>query len=278
MSSSTTPYCAPRTLPSSSDPGRLAGKVVACTGGGSGIGYAVVEALVAEGARVAVLEIDRGKCDHLAGLGDAVAPIRGDARSAAGNEALVADALDRWGSLDVAITFVGVFDFYTRLLDIGAHEFDAAFDEVFGLNVRSPLLTARAALPALRQSRGSFILTLSSSSFYPGRGGVLYVGSKFALRGVVAELAHEEAPAVRVNAVAPGGTAATDLRGPRSLGLDDRRLADRPGRDDELRARNPLGLVLTGVDHAGAYVFLASDESVGMTGEILRSDGGLGAR
>jgi NAD(P)-dependent dehydrogenase (short-subunit alcohol dehydrogenase family) len=273
-----TPCCAPRTLPSSSEPGRLAGKVVACTGGGSGIGRAVVEAFVAEGARVAILELDREKCGHLAGLGDAVAPVYGDARSAAANEELAVTALERWGTLDVAVTFVGVFDFYTRLLDIDAGDFDAAFDEVFDLNVRSPLLTARAALPGLRASKGSLILTLSSSSFYPGRGGALYVGSKFALRGVVVQLAHEEAPDVRVNGVAPGGTVATDLRGPRSLGMDDRRLADRPGRDQELRARNPLGVALTGSDHAGAYVFLASDESLGLTGEILRSDGGLGAR
>ena len=173
---------------------------------------------------------------------------------------------------------MGVFDVYTALADLPADRFDAAFAEVFDVNVKSPMLTARAALPALRESRGSFVLTLSSSSFYAGRGGALYVSSKFALRGLVTQLAHELAPDVRVNGVAPGGTLGTDLRGLRALGLADDRLADRPGRAEQLRARTPLQVALTPVDHAGAYVFLVSDRSRGMTGEILRSDGGLGVR
>jgi NAD(P)-dependent dehydrogenase (short-subunit alcohol dehydrogenase family) len=256
----------------------LSGKVVACTGGGSGIGRAAVAALVAEGARVAVLEIDTGKCNSLSDLGDSVVAVRGDATTQADNESLVAVATERWGRLDAAVTFVGVFDLYTPLSEIPDDRFDAVFDEVFDLNVKSPLLTARAALPALRAARGSIIFTLSSSSFYAGRGGPLYVGSKFALRGLVIQLAHELAPDVRVNGVAPGGTVATDLRGPRSLGLDGERLDDRPGRAEELQARAPLRVALTGADHAGAYVFLASDASRGMTGEIVRSDGGLGVR
>jgi NAD(P)-dependent dehydrogenase (short-subunit alcohol dehydrogenase family) len=140
------------------------------------------------------------------------------------------------------------------------------------------MLTARAAAPALAAARGSLVVTLSTSSSYVGRGGPLYVASKHALLGVVRQLAHELAPEVRVNGVAPGGTLATDLRGPRSLGLADRRLADRPGREDELRARTPLQVALRPEDHAGAYVFLASDEACGMTGEVLRSDGGIGVR
>ena len=71
----------------------------------------------------------------------------------------------------------------------------------------------RAAEKELRQTKGSIVVTGSSSSFYPGRGGILYVSSKFALRGVVVQLAHELAPDIRVNGVAPGGTIGTDLRG-----------------------------------------------------------------
>ncbi|MGH9059093.1 MAG: SDR family oxidoreductase, partial [Acidimicrobiales bacterium] len=111
-----------------------------------------------------------------------------------------------------------------------------------------------------------------------GRGGTLYVASKFGLRGVVTQLAHEVAPEVRVNGVAPGGTLATDLRGPRSLGRFDERLSDRPGREEALRERTPLQVAMTAADHAGAYVFLASAAAAGMTGEIIRSDGGLGVR
>jgi len=254
----------------------LDGKTVVCTGGGSGIGRAAVEAFVAEGARVAVLELDGAKCEALTDLG--VIAVKGDATSPGDNHALVDAALDRWGRIDACATFVGVFDLYTPLLDIEDDRLEAAFDEVFHVNVLSPLLTARAAAPALRATGGSLVLTLSSSSFYAGRGGPLYVGSKFALRGVVTQLAHELAPEVRVNGVAPGGTLATDLRGPAALGLAGERLADRPGREEQLKARTPLHVALTGADHAGAYVYLVSDRSRGVTGEIIRSDGGLNVR
>jgi 2,3-dihydroxy-2,3-dihydrophenylpropionate dehydrogenase len=256
----------------------LSGKVVVCTGGGSGIGRAGVAAFVGERARVAVLELDPAKCAALSDFGDSVVAVPGDATRREDNESVVAVAIERWGRVDVAVTFVGVFDLYTPLSEIPDDRFDAAFDEVFGLNVKSPLLTVRAAMDALREARGSIILTLSSSSFYAGRGGPLYVGSKFALRGLVVQLAHELAPDVRVNGVAPGGTVSTDLRGPRSLGLDGHRLDDHPDRAEQLEARTPLRVALSGADHAGAYVFLASDASRGMTGEVLRSDGGLGVR
>jgi NAD(P)-dependent dehydrogenase (short-subunit alcohol dehydrogenase family) len=256
--------------------GALDGRVVVCTGGGSGIGRAAVDAFVAAGAQVAVLERDQAKCDALTGEG--VLAVAGDATSAADNDRLVQQALGRWNRVDAAVTFVGVFDLYTPLADIADDRFDAAFDEIYALNVRSPLLTARAALPALRASGGSIVFTLSSSSFYAGRGGTLYVSSKFALRGAVVQLARELAPDVRVNGVAPGGTVGTDLRGPRSLGLSEHRLDDRPGRVEQLQERTPLHVALTAADHAASYVFLLSDQARGMTGEILRSDGGLGVR
>ncbi len=122
------------------------------------------------------------------------------------------------------------------------------------------------------------MLTCSTSGFYPGRGGVLYVASKFAVRGLVVALAHELAPDVRVNGVAPGGTVGTDLRGPAALGLDDESLGDRPGREAELRARTPLQVALTPADHAESYVFLASDRSRGITGTFLHPDGGIGVK
>jgi 2,3-dihydroxy-2,3-dihydrophenylpropionate dehydrogenase len=256
----------------------LHGKAAAVVGGGSGIGRAVVEAFLAAGASVAVLERDPAKCAALRRLGPDVAVVEGDARSPADTAAVVGAARRPGGHLDVAAGFVGVFDLYTPLRDIPDDRLDAAFDEVFGLNVKTSLVLARAALPALREGRGCLLLTLSSSSFYPGRGGTLYVASKFALRGVVCQLAHEEAPHVRVNGVAPGGTVGTDLRGAASLGLDGTRLDDRPGRREQLEARTPLHVALGPADHAGAYVYLASDAARGVTGEVIRSDGGLGAR
>jgi phthalate 3,4-cis-dihydrodiol dehydrogenase len=256
----------------------LGQRVAAVTGGGSGIGRAVVDALLEQGASVGVLERDAGKAEALRRLDAGIVVVQDDARSAAANDQLAGQLLERWGRIDVAMTFVGIFDLYTRLEDLPKDQVEPAFDEIFSVNVKSVLLTARAVTPALRASRGSFVVTLSSSSFYPGRGGILYVASKFALRGVVLQLAHELAPDVRVNGVAPGGTLDTDLRGPSVLDLQDERLDDRPGRREELVRRTPLRMALTGADHVGAYLYLASGMARGLTGEIIRSDGGLGVR
>ncbi len=185
---------------------------------------------------------------------------------------------DAFGGLDVLVNCVGIFDFYRGLADIDDDQFDAAFDEMFAVNVKSQLVCVRAALPELRRASGSVVLTVSTSGFYPGRGGVLYVASKFAVRGCVIALAHELAPEVRVNGVAPGGTLGTELTGPRSLGLADRVLDAAPGREEDLRRRTPLQVALTGQDHAGSYVFLASDRARGITGTVVHSDGGVGVK
>jgi NAD(P)-dependent dehydrogenase (short-subunit alcohol dehydrogenase family) len=107
---------------------------------------------------------------------------------------------------------------------------------------------------------------------------VLYVSSKFAVRGLVTALAHELAPEIRVNGVAPGGTLNTDLRGLASLGLGDRSLGAIPGREAELAGRVPLKVALSGADHAWSYVFLASERPRGITGDVVHPDGGIAVR
>jgi phthalate 3,4-cis-dihydrodiol dehydrogenase len=255
--------------------GWLEGKRALVAGGGSGIGNAVLRAFAAEGARTAALELDPAKCEALAtGLPGCVVT-HGDAMSMADTQAAVAAAVSAYGGLDVLVNCVGIFDFYRGLADLG-DELDEAFDEMFRTNVKSQLISVKAALAQLRRSRGCVVLTVSTSGFYPGRGGILYVASKFAVRGCVVALAHELAPQVRVNGVAPGGTVGTQLTGPASLGLAGRRLGATPGREEELKARTPLKVALTGDDHAGSYVYLASDRARGVTGTVLHSDGGAG--
>jgi NAD(P)-dependent dehydrogenase (short-subunit alcohol dehydrogenase family) len=257
--------------------GWLDGSRALVVGGGSGIGRAVLGAFAAEGAGVAALERDPAKCGALAADLPGCVTTQGDATSTPDTEAAVAAACRVYGGLDVLVNCVGIFDFYRGLADLG-DELDEAFDEMFRANVKSQLVSVRAALAELRRARGSVVLTVSTSGFYPGRGGVLYVASKFAVRGCVVALAHELAPDVRVNGVAPGGTMGTDLAGPASMGLAGRRLGAAPGRAEELKARTPLGVALTGDDHAGAYVYLASDRARGVTGTVLHSDGGIGIR
>ena len=258
--------------------GWLDGKRALVAGAGSGIGRAVLKAFQAEGAKIAAMELDNHKNERLSvELPDCVVS-HGDATKMADARAAVRKAAEAFGGLDVLVNCVGIFDFYRGLADIPGDQLDAAFDEMFAVNVKSQLVTVQAALPELRKTNGSIVLTVSTSGFYPGRGGILYVASKFAVRGCVIALAHELAPEVRVNGVAPGGTLGTELTGPHSLGLADQNLGTTAGREEDLRRRTPLQVALSGEDHAGSYVFLASDRARGITGTVVHSDGGAGIR
>ena len=258
--------------------GWLEGRRALVIGAGSGIGRAVLDAFRSEGARVAVLERDADKCAAIMAQVPDTPVVVGDASTRRDNDEAVAATVAAFGGLDVLVNCVGIFDFYRGIGELDAEQIDEAFDEIYRVNVKSHLHAVKAALPALRESRGSVILTESTSAYYPGRGGVLYVSTKFAVRGLVIAMAHELAPEIRVNGVAPGGTLNTDLRGLGSLGLDDRRLDDAPGRAAELAARVPLQVALSGEDHAWSYVFLASERSRGITGSVVHPDGGIGVK
>jgi 2,3-dihydroxy-2,3-dihydrophenylpropionate dehydrogenase len=255
--------------------------VVLATGGGSGIGRAAVEAFVAEGAKVGVLELMPDKAERLrTELGESVVVVEGDAASIEANELAVAATVNAFGRIDVLATFVGVFDFFQFLRDMPKDKVSDAFDEIFTKNVKSNLLSVKAALGELEKSEGNIIFTISNAGFYPGGGGFLYTATKFALRGLVLELAHELAPKIRVNGVAPGETD-SDLRGLQTFGMAESNVSSQiPA---EMRARRssytPLDYDSDASVHAGASVYLASKARTGaVTGTIIHSDGGIGVR
>lgn len=254
------------------------GRLALVLGAGSGIGRAVVEAFVGEGARVVAFELSAEKCAALSTTMPTVHVVQGDAcrREDVDKAAAVCTAIGL--GLDVLVSCVGIFDFYKGLGEIESGKLAGGFDDIFRVNVLSGLVAIQACLPLLRAAKGVVILTSSSSGFYPGRGGVLYVSSKFAIRGCVAALAHELAPDVRVNGVAPGGVLGTDIRGSRELGLDTMRMRADRERVADLESLAPLRLALTAQDIAQSYVFLASNDGRGITGEFLHPDGGLGIR
>lgn len=258
--------------------GWLKGSRALIVGAGSGIGRAVLDAFLLEGAKVSVLEKDVQKCELISASLPEVVVTVGDATTRDANDKAVRRVADAFGGLDVLVNCVGIFDFYRGISDLDADIIDEAFEEIYSVNVKSHIHSVKAALPALRESRGNIVLTESTSAYFPGRGGVLYVSSKFAVRGLVTALANELAPDIRVNGVAPGGTLNTDLRGVRALGLDSRRLNDTPGREAELAGRVPLRVALSGSDHAWSYVFLASNRSSGITGGVIHPDGGIGIK
>jgi 2,3-dihydroxy-2,3-dihydrophenylpropionate dehydrogenase len=259
--------------------GWLDGKVAVVTGGASGIGRAVVERFVQEGAKVCIYDLDAEKLQQLPRLlpSGAVATVQGDVTRLEDNRRGVAAAVDAFGRLDVFVGNAGVFDGFVPLEKLPDEDISAAFDEVFHVNVKGYLLGAKAALPELLKTSGNMIFTVSSAAFYPNGGGPIYTASKHAVVGLIQELAHELAPRVRVNGVAPGGTV-TNLRVVASLRSLTPVPLDPQAREARSRARNPLRLAMHAEDHVAAYLLLASDKSRAMTGEIIHSDGGLGVR
>jgi NAD(P)-dependent dehydrogenase (short-subunit alcohol dehydrogenase family) len=175
----------------------------------------------------------------------------------------------------VYVANAGLWDFHKRIEKQSPNELSAAFDEIVGVNLKGVIFGARACLAALRESNGSLIATGSNASFLAGGGGTLYTASKFALRGLVMQLAKEFAPQVRVNAVAPGATD-TSISGPTSLGQRDREMNADTARMEAMTGHIPLGRVSKPSDHASLYVLLASrEESAYVTGAMFLSDGGL---
>jgi cis-2,3-dihydrobiphenyl-2,3-diol dehydrogenase len=258
--------------------GRLDGEIVLITGGASGLGRGVVERFVEEGARLAVL--DRS-AERLAALAAAfpgkVETIVGDVRSIGDNQRAVDACARRFGKLDCAIGNAGIWD-YSRSLDaLPADRLDAAFDEVFHINVKGYLNLAKAALPALVRSAGSLIFTVSSAGFDPAGGGPLYTASKHAVVGLIRQLAYELAPTIRVNGIAPGPIE-TDLRGPAALDMAERSISS-IGLAANAAGNVPLGIVPTPADYAGGFLFLASRrDSRPATGSVVVLDTGVAVR
>lgn len=264
--------------------GWLEGEVAVVTGGGSGIGRGVVDRFVEEGARVAVVDIVEERLeDCRTQHGDKVIGINADVLTLDGNRKVLADTIEAFGKLDTFVANAGLGDAFRELIDIPEEDVEETYYEVYDLNIKAVILGARVAVAELARSRGSFIVTLSNSSFYPDGGGVMYIGSKHGALGVVRQLAHEWAPVVRVNGVAPGATR-TDIRMPASFGLDEHgqriRTHTHPDNKDEAVERVvPLAMHADPEDHAGAYVLLASRrDGKAVSGSVYKTDAGLGIR
>lgn len=250
--------------------GWLEGKSALITGGASGLGRAIAERFVHEGAEVLVFDRSPDRLKQLSDiLGAPLTTYVGDVTSPTDNTGAVAAALDAFGKLDVFVGNAGLWDFNRPLLGSSMEDTARGFDELFAVNVKGYLLGARAAAEALRPARGSMIFTLSNASFFPAGGGPLYTASKHAGLGLVRQLAYELAPDIRVNGVAPGGMA-TDLRGPSSLGLDGQSISDAMPIQQLLREHMALKIYIEPSDYTGAYVLLASKEnSSTVTGTVF---------
>jgi 2,3-dihydroxy-2,3-dihydrophenylpropionate dehydrogenase len=264
--------------------GWLDGYVALVTGGGSGIGRAVADRFVTEGASVTVLGRDIDRLTEVVKSSpdpSRMHAVEADVRNSEQLHQAVDETVKRFGKLDTLVPNAGIWDYQRQLTRLSADELEATYDEVFSINVKGYFLAAEASWRELVKTRGSIVMTLSNASFYVNGGGPVYTASKHACLGLMKELAYELAPKVRVNGVACGGMN-TDLRGPEALSMKERSLAASFAKKRPDTPPPPLPLHDSSTDprdFTGCYVLLASREQSGpITGQAISVDGGIGVR
>jgi NAD(P)-dependent dehydrogenase (short-subunit alcohol dehydrogenase family) len=240
--------------------GEFDGLVAAVTGGASGIGAAIARRLMADGARVAVLDRD------VSNPPDGTLAVQADVTDDASVRAAVDRVLLEWGRLDVLVNNAGI-----GAQGSVADNPDDEWHRVLDVNLLGMVRATRAALPALRKSPAAAIVntgSIAATAGLPQR--AVYSASKGAVHALTRAMAADHlAEGIRVCAVAPG-TADTPWVG-RLLERADDPAAERAA----LEARQPHGRLVSADEVAGAVAYLASPRSTSTTGIVLAVDGGM---
>ncbi|WP_328834858.1 SDR family NAD(P)-dependent oxidoreductase [Streptomyces europaeiscabiei] len=238
----------------------LSGLRAVVTGGASGIGLATARALAAQGAAVAVLDLDPG------GVSEPLLGLQPDVTDDVNVCAAVEQAVERLGGLDILVNNAGIGA-------VGTIEDnpDEQWHRFLDVNVLGIVRTTRAALPHLRRSAHAAVVntcSIGATAGLPQR--ALYCASKGAVLSLTLAMAADHVrEGIRVHCVNPG-TADTPWVG-RLLDAAD----DPEGERAALNARQPMGRLVTADEVAAAIVYLASPAAASVTGTSLAVDGGM---
>ena len=247
---------------------RLRDKIAIVTGAASGFGRGIAQRFAAEGARVVANDLDAESGERvvrqIVEVGGNARFVQGDVSKDADVKRVIDFAIAQYGDLDIVVNNAGTTHRNQPLLDVTEEQ----FDRIYAVNVKSLFLTAKHAVPHMRQKRdGVFITIASTAGVRPRPGLTWYNGSKGAAivtsRSMAAELAKDN---IRVNVINP-------VAGETAM------LAQFMGEDTAERraqfvASIPLGRLSQPSDIATAAVFFASDEASFITGTCLEVDGG----
>ena len=245
---------------------RLNGKVAIVTGAASGFGAETARMYVAEGAKVAVADINEAGAKDVAGsLGAAAFAIKCDVSNRADIDKLVATTLERFGSIDIVVNNAGYTHRNMPMLEVD----EATFDRVYAINVKSIYYMTMAVVPVMRKQKGGEIINIGSTAGIRPRPGLSwYNSSKGAVNLLSKSMAVELGPDnIRVNAICP-------VMGVTGMLESFMGLPDTPENRKKFVATIPLGRLAEPKDIARAALFLASDEAEFITGVEFPVDGG----
>ncbi|CAL9452465.1 Glucose 1-dehydrogenase 2 [Streptomyces sp. enrichment culture] len=248
---------------------RFTGRTALVTGGGSGIGRAVALAFATEGANVVVAGRRREPLEETVALveeaGGKALAVTADTARAADVQAVVDAAVDRFGSLDVAVNNAGVFRGGQPVADLAEDDWRTQLD----INLTGVFLALRAEVHRMRtQPAGGAIVNIASTFGMHERrpGATAYAATKAAVSALTRGAALDHiADGVRINAVSPGATATSMSLQPGET---------EAGRAERMRSKVPLGRVSAVEEVAAAVLYLASDEAASLVGTDLVVDGG----
>nr|AAN85505.1 short-chain dehydrogenase/reductase [Streptomyces atroolivaceus] len=274
--------------------GRLTGRTAIVTGAGRGVGRACATAFAAQGADLVLVDIAAdlphvpypaatpSQLDHTARLcreqGAAVLTARADVRDAAACERVVADAVDRFGSLDVLVNNAGIAGPSGRIVhEVTEDEWAVMID----VNLNGAWRMLKAAGASMVAARSGSIVNIASTAGLVGyRNFAGYVASKHGLVGLTKAAALDYAPyRVRVNAVCPGSVRDGEAWEGRMLVEIGRSIGIEPAdHEAEFITQMPMNTLVEADDVAGAALWLASEESRHSTGGVITVDAGYSAR
>ena len=246
---------------------RLKDKVTIVTGAASGFGAEIAREYVAEGAKVAVADINaEGARDVAGAIGASAIAVTCDVTQRADIDALVQATRDAFGGrIDVVVNNAGWTHRNQPLLDVD----EATFDKVYAINVKSIFHMVHAVVPLMRRQKDGVILNIGSTAGLRPRPGLTwYNSSKGAVNLMSKSLAVELGPDnIRVNAICP-------VMGVTGLLEQFMGMPDTPQNRQKFVATIPLGRLSTPLDIARAAVFLASADAEFITGVEFPVDGG----
>lgn len=251
---------------------KVENKTVIITGAGSGMGEAMAKLFAKEGGNVIVADINEESVNKV------VMDIQNEGGEAAGVIANIAKqedidkmmnlAQEKYGSLDVLVNNAGIMDNFTPVGDVS----DELWNRVIDINLTGPFKAARAAINIMetQENGGVIINNASVGGLFGTRGGAAYIASKHALIGLTKNIAatYGTFGKIRANAIAPGGVNTniqTTITEPHELGLKALQAAGSGPMADPIKV-------------AQVALFLASDDSSFVNGDVIKADGGWTAR